>query len=380
LGDLAVPLVNEFKYVGIWLTSTTPNIFSKHYKIKAAKARKTSNAAFALKHRIGSMPIKEGIQLYTARVDCYLISGAEISLDIDAGLINELVHAQELYLRRLLGLNDRSMLAVLYTETGVEPIKTRRLSLALRRLRYMAGVDHDRVLYTALLDSLDLLSAGKPGWASDVAIMLRNLPTPIRITPADFLNVPNIEAMLKKVGEIGDADLQYDIDHLQKTHLLRNRLECVDDSLTLVTRKLRHYLTMVAVPAHRKALTRLLLGDHNLNVERLRYPVRYRLPIPREKRLCRFCRESIEDEVHTLLDCEGHAPLTDLREMFLSDILARDHALRIAYPTISHYDFLRRLVVSRQSVKCFAKYVFDVMDKFDSYVRFIPVGYHVPAS
>ncbi|KAJ7464598.1 hypothetical protein FB451DRAFT_959005, partial [Mycena latifolia] len=125
--------------------------------------------------------------------------------------------------------------------------------------------------------------------------------------------------------------------------------------------KLRHYLTMVTIPGHRKALTRLLLGDHNLSVERLRYPVRYRLPIPREKRLCTFCRDAIEDEVHALLDCVGLASLTALREDFLSDVLARDYALRAAYPSVSHYDFLRRLVSSRRSVTRFAKYVFEVL-------------------
>ncbi|KAJ7128509.1 hypothetical protein C8R44DRAFT_701007 [Mycena epipterygia] len=99
LGDLVVELVSEFKYVGIWLTSTTANIFSKNYSIKASKARNASNAAFAMKHRIGSLPIKEGLVLYMARVDCYLISGADVSLDVDSALIKEHLEAQHLYLR-----------------------------------------------------------------------------------------------------------------------------------------------------------------------------------------------------------------------------------------------------------------------------------------
>ncbi|KAJ6591289.1 hypothetical protein DFH09DRAFT_1074009 [Mycena vulgaris] len=64
LGDLVVELVHEFKYVGIWLTLTTANIFSRNYSIKASKARNASNAAFAMKHRIGQLPIKEGLVLY----------------------------------------------------------------------------------------------------------------------------------------------------------------------------------------------------------------------------------------------------------------------------------------------------------------------------
>ncbi|KAJ7454295.1 hypothetical protein B0H11DRAFT_2325025 [Mycena galericulata] len=158
--------------------------------------------------------------------------------------------------------------------------------------------------------ALSLFTNGFSGWAGDVAIMLRTLPTPIRMMAADFLSPLSIDAIIKKVMEVVDADLQFDVDFLQKTHLLRNRLETVDETLTLVTRRRRHYLTMVMIPAHPKALTRLLLSDHNLSVERLRYPVRYRLAIPREERLCRFCRDGVEDEVHLLLECEGSSRLT----------------------------------------------------------------------
>ena len=165
LGDLIVELVYEFKYVGIWLTSTTPNIFSRNYSVKASKARNSSNAAFAMKHRIGSLPIKEGLTLYMARVDCYLTSGADISLDVDTRMIEEHLDTQHTFLRRLLGINSRSMLAGLFTETGLMPIRIRRLLLALGRLHYLVslGADSSRVVRVALMDSLDLFRTGHSG-------------------------------------------------------------------------------------------------------------------------------------------------------------------------------------------------------------------------
>ncbi|KAJ7753051.1 armadillo-type protein [Mycena maculata] len=259
-------------------------------------------------------PVKEGLMLYMARVDCYLISGAEISLDVDNSLIKEHLDAQHLFLRRLLGINSRSMLAVLFTETGLMPIRIRRLLLALARLQYMIRLGDERIVRAAMLDSVDLFANGHSGWAGDLAIMLRTMPTPIHISAADFLSPLTVDTIIKKVVEVVDADLQFDVDFLQKTHLLRNRLETVEEKCILVTRRRRHYLTMVHVPAHRKALTRLLLSDHNLSVERLRYPVRYRRAIPREERLCRFCQVGVEDEVHALLDRIAHPPLSDLRE------------------------------------------------------------------
>ncbi|KAJ7031290.1 hypothetical protein C8F04DRAFT_898677, partial [Mycena alexandri] len=365
LGDLCVELVSQFKYVGIWLTSTTPNIFSLNYSIKASKARNASNAIFAMKHRIGSLPPKEGLQLYMARVDCYLISAAEISIDVDAHLIDEYLEVQHLFVRRLLGINSRSMLAVLFTETGLMPIRIRRLLQALARARYMATLGDERHVRWAMLDSLDLFTAGHPGWAADIAILLRSLPTPIRIVPADFLCAATIDAISKKVVEVVDADLQFDIDNLQKTHLLRNRLESVEDKkLALVTRRRRHYLTMVPVPAHRKALTRLLLSDHNLSVERLRYPARHRLPIPRDERLCRFCRRDVEDEVHALLECDAYSPLVALRDTFLEDAFQCDSALEAAYQLLPRYDFLHRVLSSRKAVKRFAKFVHEVLGLF----------------
>jgi hypothetical protein len=349
LGDLIVELVSKFKYVGVWLTSTTPNIFSFNYSIKAGKARNASNAAFAMKHRIGSLPVKEGLTLYLARIDCYLTSGADICLDVDNGLVKEHLEAQHLFLRRLLGINSRSMIAVLFTETGLMPIRVRRLLLALGRLRYMAdlGEDSGRMVRAALLDSVDLFAAGHGGWAGDVAIMLSTLPTPIRVVPTNFLPVVTIDAIIEKVTIVVDADLQFDIDNLQKTHLLRNRLEAVDETFSLVTRRRRHYLMMVADPAHRKALTRLLLGDHTLSVERLRYPARHRLSIPRHERLCRFCRTGVEDEVHALLDCNTSVRLADMRAQFLEDAFLRDGELKVAFTQMSHYEFLRRLVSLR---------------------------------
>ncbi|KAJ6497401.1 hypothetical protein C8R45DRAFT_1093783 [Mycena sanguinolenta] len=94
----------------------------------------------------------------------------------------------------------------------------------------MVQLRDDRRVRWALLDSVDLFAAGKAGWAGDLAIMLRSLPTPIRIAPADFLCLQSIDAIAKRVEEVVDADLPFDIDGLQKTHLLRGRLEVIEET------------------------------------------------------------------------------------------------------------------------------------------------------
>ncbi|KAJ7884933.1 hypothetical protein B0H13DRAFT_1585267, partial [Mycena leptocephala] len=79
--------------------------------------------------------------VYMARIDCYLISAAEISIDVDS---HDYLDMQHLFPRRLLGINSCSMLAVLFTETGLMPIRIRCLLLTLARLRYMVGLPDDR--------------------------------------------------------------------------------------------------------------------------------------------------------------------------------------------------------------------------------------------
>ncbi|KAJ7864656.1 hypothetical protein B0H13DRAFT_2353537 [Mycena leptocephala] len=175
--------------------------------------------------------------------------------------------------------------------------------------------------------------------------MLRRLPTAIVLGADDLLCSETIDAIRKEVITIVDTDLQRDIDRLVKTHLLRNRVESgKDKSLGQVSRRLRHYLTDVAVPAHRKAMTGLLLGDHNLSVERLRYGARYRMPVPREFRLCRFCRGSVEDEVHALFECAAEPRLIEFRADFLGRLAERDPGLRALYGSIPNYEFFARYI------------------------------------
>ncbi|KAJ7908578.1 hypothetical protein B0H13DRAFT_2661945 [Mycena leptocephala] len=220
LGNIIVELVHEFKYVGIWLTSTTATIFSRNYAIKAFKARNACYAIFTMKHQIGSLPVKEGLQLYMARVDCYLISVAEISIDVDSHLLDDYLDIQHLFPRHLLGINSRSMLTVLFTETGRMPIRIRCLLLALGAPRLRGFV----CSWKSML-----------GWRHCYFIACSS--TPIRIAPADFLSIPTIDAISKKVVEATDAHLQFDINFLQKSHLLRDRLELAGDSNTLALKR-----------------------------------------------------------------------------------------------------------------------------------------------
>jgi hypothetical protein len=58
-----------------------------------------------------------------ARVDPILMFSCEVVLDVDEVLAQELAEIQHLFIRRLLGVGSWSMIATLFTETGLMPLR-----------------------------------------------------------------------------------------------------------------------------------------------------------------------------------------------------------------------------------------------------------------
>ena len=108
-----IELVSEYKYVGAWFTTAARDIFTQHYHEKASKACRVACASFALDSFMGALPPKEGKMLYMARVDPILTFGCEVVLDMEDALVQKLTDVQHLFIRRLLGLGPRSLLATL---------------------------------------------------------------------------------------------------------------------------------------------------------------------------------------------------------------------------------------------------------------------------
>ncbi|KAJ6535741.1 hypothetical protein B0H19DRAFT_963441 [Mycena capillaripes] len=122
----------------------------------------------------------------------------------------------------------------------------------------------------------------------------------------------------------------------------------------------------------------LLLGDHNLCVERLWYLARYRDAVPPQHRLCRFCRGGIQDEVHVLFDCSVNPRLVELRSQFLETLMDCDPATMEACMEIPNDDFMLKPVPSRKAVQAYAKQIFLVLSHFDETPRYFPAGFRLP--
>ncbi|GBE82390.1 hypothetical protein SCP_0407740 [Sparassis crispa] len=362
----AICIVSEYTYVGTTFSSTSRYIFAHHYSHKAKVARQVANAALGLESMIGDLPPEDGKRLYMARIDPHLTFACEVALDIDPTLLQPLVHIQQTYLRRLLGLNSRCQLLVLFSETGILPLKYRRAMLALRYLRHLLILPTDDLAAIALAQAHQLAVNGFPSWVSDLHVVLQRMETPVGFDLHHPLTLRCVDDCLHKLTASLEGYVQRELNDSPRLLLLRQRTELTNDGRHVHhTLAFRHYLR-VTCAEHRKALTRLLVSDHALAVEQLRRAERGRATVPREWRICRLCRhrDIIEDPVHALFECTSHPDLVSLRDTFLNTVFAERTNLRTAYNTLSRLAFTRELIAQEHSIALLAKFAHDVLQIF----------------
>ncbi|KAI0363058.1 hypothetical protein BV20DRAFT_1069746 [Pilatotrama ljubarskyi] len=355
----------QVKYVGTSLTSTERDIFVPHYAAKKDAAIKAANACMSLASYVGPLPPSIALTLYRARVEPHLTSGCEVVLDVRPAGLASLVDVQTTYLRRALHVSPRSQLAPLFTDTGVWPLAYRRFSLALRYLRYIL-VDKPALVLDSFIALWQLTTLhGAPTWWSDLRNAGAALPAPVDVDLARFPTVEDVTRLLRAVEHALATHLRDAIMASRRLPLLQHRLRriLVDSEPGLPSLEaLCTSQAYLSLPTHRlrQAITLLRLSEHPLAVERLR---RATPPIPRELRLCRFCRQpwAVEDEVHVLLEC--NAPeLMHRREALLATAERHHRSIRRLQVALSSAAFLDLLLSTEVLLQPFAGYVAEVFE------------------
>ncbi|KAJ6463002.1 hypothetical protein C8R45DRAFT_841501, partial [Mycena sanguinolenta] len=247
-------------------------------------AERMANACLAVDRMVGGLSAWDARTLYMARVDPYLISAADICPDVVKVRRTEREAVQNHYLRRMLGLTERSVIAVLFSETGLEPISYRRVLLLLRNLKYMASLGDDRIVNHGLLDSLQLAREHKMSWVNNVLIVLSDLPIPVYWNVQDdaAISEKTIDGLIGDVTRSMEATIYAELNAYSRTRdLLTDRVVYVDGKWTKKVMAFRLYLR-VKNPKHRKALTRAVLSGHALAMERMRWSERYKKKVPKK--------------------------------------------------------------------------------------------------
>ncbi|KXJ12007.1 hypothetical protein AC249_AIPGENE11481 [Exaiptasia diaphana] len=104
-------------------------------------------------------------------------------------------------------------------------------------------------------------------------------------------------------------------------HGQRNKLRTF--RLFKVNYSLEGYLTKVKQFHHRRALTKLRISNHDLEIEKGRYSGGYKKV---EERKCFHCKDAVEDEKHFLIKCPLYSKIRDkfIKQNNIHDFIAEE--------------------------------------------------------
>ncbi|KAJ3872264.1 hypothetical protein F5051DRAFT_382491 [Lentinula edodes] len=333
------------KYMGIWHQTAGVDMYQQQYKESAKKAKKTAGAVLHAKVFVGeNIPIWDLWLLYMGRVDPYLKNGAEVIVDIYNVRRKQLESVQHYFIRRMLGLNDKSMVALLFSETGLWPIRYRRTILFLKNLKYLVQLKRDHLAWKACRQVYELAEQGK----NSVFMEMPCSGPQLHVPKFKDLTMQHIDGVMERVKKSMEKDIQEKVDTSNKTRDgLKDRRE--------------HYLR-IPIGEHRRSLIDMVTSNHKLAVERLRWAERNKPMVQHDKRLCRMCREKVEDGAHVLFECSNSCKVIQLRKAFMQRVMQEiPHFAR-------HYgdgwELFGELLADKRVVGLLAKYVHEVLEVF----------------
>lgn len=245
------------------------------------------------------------------------------------------------------------------------------LVLAVGYAIYLTKLPPNHYAKAAFTNSFLLAQGGYASWVTDLQAALSSLPEPVVLTGADFADAESLLRVQTTISASCSLFWRTQVDNSAKCYMIQGRTDHSQNGTSL---RFRDYL-QISIPAYRRAFTTLVLSDHALAVQRLRYPERHRLPIPREWRLCRFCRLQVETEYHALLECELNDDLVVCRQKFLEDIYVKVPELRRLRLSLDAKDFLLCLLRCVPILNRVGKFIFDVLAIFDTIDIFVPAGH-----
>ncbi|SJL08349.1 uncharacterized protein ARMOST_11712 [Armillaria ostoyae] len=206
-------------------------------------------------------------------LDDVVWEGCEIALDIDLTVSEELRQVSLTFLHHLLSVHPKTGVAFLHAETSIMPLYFHHLILALQYLHYLSALPDDHLDSLALHESVSLCHMASPSWFRDLQHVLAQLAPSININ-YDDLSVPRLSSLIDNVEAICLQSLNDDIEDMVKGSMLCLSMKHVPGIVSLHPRKKTlsrcSYLSIL-IPAHRKALTHLLVSSHVFAVEVLRW-------------------------------------------------------------------------------------------------------------
>jgi hypothetical protein len=202
----------------------------QHYVVKADAANASSRCLSGSEHLCGrgNVPPMVAKTLYTALIDCHLIHGCEVVIDVHRPSLEKFVEIQKRCLRQILRVRWNSVIEPLFTELGVWPIGPRRLLLALRYLDYLISRDDDHLAWAALLQSYDLWKEGHSCWVGDLDLKLYEY-TGLRLPLPEQWESNMLKSLKDRLYTCIIGGMRMRIHSIPRRFLLHDRLEPQED-------------------------------------------------------------------------------------------------------------------------------------------------------
>ena len=260
LAENTLEIVDRYKYLCLWC-SNNKNIFVKNHSYLAEQARKAIFTIRNYSHNLGHLTPKLSLKVFQAQIEPILMYGSEVLFMGKEILDFDTVHLS--FLKNMLGVKQQTTSVTIYGDTGRYPVFLKQQILALKywiRLISLRRSCHLRIVYNSLA-SLDFI--GETNWCSHIWSLL------FRTNHRDVWENHRVEKANRLIKHVKLCSINtYKVDWSIKA---RNYIKF----RTYIKFKLEHslekYLFYIPDARWMKALSRLRMSSHMLEIERGRH-------------------------------------------------------------------------------------------------------------
>ena len=287
-------IVRNFKYLGIIFTAG--GSFSETQNTLSGQAQKAIFKMNKYLYRFTFISPKHKLELFDKLVTPILNYGSEVWGFIQGNAI-ERVHLQ--FCKQLLGVKKTTQNDFVYGELGRTTLITKRyLNIVKYWFKILASGDRKyiNIVYRMMLRDMDL-KPNSVNWASLIKHLLMSLGF-YDVWLAQGVEDYNVFILALK-QRLSD-------NFIQNWH---SRLESSSRATfysSVAIFQLQPYLEKINVVKFQKAVSRLRVASHRLEIEAGRWARPNRIPI--NDRICRVCNV-LEDEYHFVIECRLYEEL-----------------------------------------------------------------------
>ncbi len=292
-GEKQVEYVNSYKYLGLWFEEHLNLI--EMTKPLASSAHRALGSLIAKFHAIGGMSHNVFSHLYDSLVHPVLNYGASIWGTTSFSHINSV---QNKACRFFLGVGSKASNCAMRGDMGWVP-QPHRQYIGMSHLFHRAeNIEDERLI--GKVHKFVAMKGNRGLWCNKVKKIFKHIEF-------DSYNDTSASSKtyvseFKKQLKIHDQVTWYyelfdDKDNLNGNKLRTYRLH-KDRNTT------EPYVSCSMNRYERSILSRLRTGSLPLEIETGRYK-----KVPLDERICKLCQESIEDEIHFIVDCQFYNDL-----------------------------------------------------------------------